>query len=61
MLQQSQQVLRQPQGSAVAAWDDAPSRSMIERLKLQFDPQLQLAPGRLPGVANPAARVRRSG
>ena len=55
------QVLRQPQGSAVPAWEDAPSRPMIERVKRQFDPQLQLAPGRLPGVANPAVRVRRAG
>ncbi|MCX5947956.1 MAG: FAD-binding oxidoreductase [Cyanobacteria bacterium] len=46
-------VLQQPQGSAVPAWDDAPSRPMIERVKHLFDPKLQLAPGRLPGVANP--------
>ena len=46
-------VLRQPPGSAVAAWEDAPSRPLIERVKHQFDPQRQLAPGRLPGVASP--------
>ena len=46
-------VLQQPQGSAVPAWDDAPSRPMIERVKCLFDPKLQLAPGRLPGVASP--------
>ncbi len=44
-------VLRQPPGSAVPAWEDAPARLMIERVKRQFDPKLQLAPGRLPGVA----------
>ncbi len=44
-------VLRQPQDSAVPAWEDAPARLMIERVKRQFDPKLQLAPGRLPGVA----------
>ena len=46
-------VLHQPLGHAVPAWDDAPSRPLIERVKHQFDPQRQLAPGRLPGVAKP--------
>ena len=39
-----------PAGSAVAAWEDAPSRALIEAVKRQFDPALQLAPNRLPGV-----------
>jgi len=47
-------VLQQPPGHAVPTWDDAPSRAVIERVKRQFDPKLQLAPGRLPGVAQPA-------
>ena len=54
-------VLRQPEGSAVATWEDAPSRPMIERVKRQFDPKLQLAPGRLPGVASPGSGPRDSG
>ncbi|MFZ0409655.1 MAG: FAD-binding oxidoreductase, partial [Cyanobium sp.] len=45
-------VLEQPRDSAVPAWEDAPSRPMIERVKHLFDPKLQLAPGRLPGVAS---------
>ncbi|MEB3166764.1 MAG: FAD-binding oxidoreductase [Cyanobacteriota bacterium] len=46
-------VLRQGSGVAVPAWEDAPSRPLIEALKRQFDPHDQLAPGRLPGVAAP--------
>jgi hypothetical protein len=34
--------------------EDAPSRALIELVKARFDPKLQLAPGRLPGVARPA-------
>ena len=48
-------VLRQPSGAGLPAWDDAPSRPLIEALKRQFDPHDQLAPGRLPGVAAPGA------
>lgn len=44
-------VLRQPPGAELPAWLDAPSRSLIEAVKRRFDPKLQLAPGRLPGVA----------
>ena len=44
-------VLRQPSGSRLPAWGDAPSRPLIEAIKRQFDPRQQLAPGRLPGVA----------
>jgi glycolate oxidase FAD binding subunit len=47
-------VLRQPAGSALPAWSDAPARSLIEAVKRQFDPLNQLAPGRLPGVAAPS-------
>jgi len=43
-------VLRQPPGSHLPAWLDAPSRPMIEAIKRQFDPAQQLARGRLPGV-----------
>lgn len=39
--------------TCVPAWQDAPSRPLIEAIKAQFDPQLQLAPGRLPGVEQP--------
>jgi glycolate oxidase FAD binding subunit len=51
-------VLRQPGAAsgatdAVSAWEDAPSRALIEAVKSRFDPKLQLAPGRLPGVARP--------
>ncbi len=46
-------VLRQPEGSAVPAWEDAPSRPLIEAVKRQFDPKQQLARGRLPGVHQP--------
>ncbi len=54
-------VLRQPNAPAgaadpIPAWEDAPSRAMIEAVKARFDPKLQLAPGRLPGVARPIAR-----
>lgn len=44
-------VLRQPAGSELPAWLDAPSRPLIEAVKRRFDPLEQLAPGRLPGVA----------
>ncbi len=44
-------VLRQPAGFNLPAWLDAPSRPLIEAVKRRFDPQEQLAPGRLPGVA----------
>jgi len=44
-------VLRQPAGSDLPAWLDAPSRPLIEAVKRRFDPLEQLAPGRLPGVA----------
>jgi glycolate oxidase FAD binding subunit len=44
-------VLLQPAGSSLPAWEDAPARPLIEAIKRQFDPKLQLAPGRLPGVA----------
>jgi glycolate oxidase FAD binding subunit len=52
-------VLRRPASAdpaaaaALPAWEDAPSRPMIEAMKAQFDPKHQLAPGRLPGVARP--------
>jgi glycolate oxidase FAD binding subunit len=46
-------VLRQPAGGDLPAWEDAPSRPLIEAVKRQFDPKQQLAPGRLPGVASP--------
>jgi glycolate oxidase FAD binding subunit len=44
-------VLRQPPGAGLPAWLDAPSRPLIEAIKRRFDPAGQLAPGRLPGVA----------
>jgi glycolate oxidase FAD binding subunit len=47
-------VLRQPDGSSLPAWSDAPARQLIEAVKRQFDPLHQLAPGRLPGVAAPS-------
>lgn len=51
-------VLRQPSaGEPLAAWEDAPTSALIEAVKARFDPKLQLAPGRLPGVARPQARV----
>ena len=43
-------VLEQPAGADLPAWDDAPSRPLIEAVKRQFDPSQQLARGRLPGV-----------
>jgi glycolate oxidase FAD binding subunit len=52
-------VLRRPASAdptaiaALPAWEDAPSRPMIEAIKARFDPKRQLAPGRLPGVARP--------
>ena len=46
-------VLRQPAGSKLPAWLDAPSRPMIEAIKRQFDPKQQLSRGRLPGVQPP--------
>jgi glycolate oxidase FAD binding subunit len=50
-------VLRQPPGSGLPAWLDAPSRPLIEALKQRFDPAEQLAPGRLPGVAQSVSTV----
>jgi glycolate oxidase FAD binding subunit len=47
-------VLRQPIGSSLPSWEDAPSRPLIEAIKQRFDPARQLAPGRLPGVARAA-------
>lgn len=44
-------VLRQPPGSGLSAWLDAPARPLIEAVKRRFDPAGQLAPGRLPGAA----------
>ena len=52
-------VLRRPVSAdpaaavALPAWEDAPSRPMIEAIKARFDPKGQLALGRLPGVARP--------
>ncbi|WP_094555986.1 FAD-binding oxidoreductase [Synechococcus sp. 1G10] len=47
-------VLQQPPGTnQLPAWEDVPSRPMIEVVKAQFDPKQQLARGRLPGVLNP--------
>ena len=43
-------VLRQPPGSRIPAWLDAPSKPLIEAIKRQFDPKQQLARGCLPGV-----------
>ncbi len=43
-------VLEQPAGADLPAWEDAPSRPLIEAVKRQFDPSQQLARGRLPGV-----------
>ncbi len=54
-------VLRQPEGAALPAWGDAPSRPLIEALKRRFDPLGQLAPGRLPGVAAPLAGRHQAG
>jgi glycolate oxidase FAD binding subunit len=52
-------VLSQPEGSRLNAWEDAPSRPLIERIKAQFDGLGQLAPGRLPGVAQTAGHPPR--
>jgi glycolate oxidase FAD binding subunit len=52
-------VLSQPEGSCLNAWENAPSRPLIERIKDQFDGLGQLAPGRLPGVAQPAGHPPR--
>jgi len=51
-------LLRQPpappgDAEVLSAWEDAPSRALMEAVKARFDPKLQLAPGRLPGVARP--------
>ena len=50
-------VLKQPGNTPghqqLPAWLDAPSKAVIEAVKHQFDPQHQLARGRLPGVAAP--------
>ncbi len=43
-------LLEQPPGADLPAWEDAPSRPLIEAIKRQFDPSQQLARGRLPGV-----------
>ncbi|MFM8258818.1 MAG: FAD-binding oxidoreductase [Vulcanococcus sp.] len=55
-------VLQQPElpghGIQLPAWDDAPSRPLIEAIKREFDPLQQLARGRLPGVA-PQPVIRR--
>jgi len=53
-------VLSQPEGSLLNAWEDSPSRPLIERIKHQFDGLGQLAPGRLPGVAQAAGHPPRS-
>jgi glycolate oxidase FAD binding subunit len=53
-------VLSQPEGSLLNAWEDAPSRPLIERIKDQFDGLGQLAPGRLPGVAQTAGHPPRT-
>jgi len=47
-------VLEQPAPQAVPAWQDAPSRRLIEAVKREFDPKQQLARGRLPGVLTAA-------
>ena len=43
-------LLKRTSGSTMPAWVDRPSRSLIEAVKRQFDPKLQLSRGRLPGV-----------
>ncbi len=50
-------VLRQPPDAGLPAWLDAPSRPLIEAIKRRFDPAGQLAPGRLPGVAQSLSTV----
>jgi len=52
-------VLTQPEGGGLNAWEDSPSRPLIERIKHQFDGLGQLAPGRLPGVAQIAGHPPR--
>jgi len=47
-------VLEQPAAAGLPAWEDAPSRPLIEAVKRQFDPLQQLARGRLPGVHTPS-------
>lgn len=47
-------VLRQPAEAHLWAWRDAPAKALIEAVKREFDPKGQLAPGRLPGVAQGA-------
>ena len=42
-----------PDNEQLPAWLDAPSKAVIAAVKRQFDPQHQLARGRLPGVAAP--------
>ena len=48
-------VLQQPEDSGIAAWLDAPARPLMEAVKRQFDPKMQLCRGRLPGVHQPMA------
>ena len=43
-------LLKRATASTVPAWLDRPSRPLIEAVKRQFDPKLQLSRGRLPGV-----------
>ena len=43
-------LLKRAAGSTVPVWLDRPSRPLIEAVKRQFDPKLQLSRGRLPGV-----------
>ncbi len=45
-------VLQGPSPNPIAAWEDAPSRRVIEAVKHQFDPLQQLCRGRLPGVCS---------
>lgn len=45
-------VLQGPSQHPIAAWEDAPSRRVIEAVKYQFDPLQQLCRGRLPGVCS---------
>ena len=43
-------LLKRAAGSTVPVWLDRPCRPLIEAVKRQFDPKLQLSRGRLPGV-----------
>ena len=43
-------LLKRAAGSTVPVWLDRPARPLIEAVKRQFDPKLQLSRGRLPGV-----------